>query len=349
MSGTDHPPSTNGPARSTSARRALWSSVAAVAAVVGPISIASATDGPDAAGAAEPPATHRSTQESQPMRAQADGFPVLADIETLAEAVAPPTTAAAHRPPRAAPATTPPPPPPPPPPPAVAARRHGLRLQRPEQPRRLGPPRPVRVRRQLGRQHRQRLLRRHPVLPELVAGRRRHRLPRTRPAARPRSPWASASGTRAAGPTGPPAAASSATADQRLCGSVRHAGNPHRRRALVGTVTVRDHVAPRPCAGRPARRAQGARRARGHRAADVARRVLERGGAARAADVVARAADDRVGRARAPRPHRRRPPAHPRRADRRAATSRPPSTTPSARPTPPPTLRAERAALERYR
>ena len=42
MTGTDHPPSTNGPARST-ARRALWSSLAAVAVVVGPISIASAT------------------------------------------------------------------------------------------------------------------------------------------------------------------------------------------------------------------------------------------------------------------------------------------------------------------
>ena len=30
------------------------------------------------------------------MRAQADGFPILADLETVAEAVAPPTTAAAH-------------------------------------------------------------------------------------------------------------------------------------------------------------------------------------------------------------------------------------------------------------
>ena len=55
MSGTDHPPSTTSPAHShAAARRALWSSVAAVAVVVGPISIASATNGPDAAGAAEP-------------------------------------------------------------------------------------------------------------------------------------------------------------------------------------------------------------------------------------------------------------------------------------------------------
>ena len=125
MSGTDHPPSTNGPARQprerprhlretprSAARRALWSSVAAVAAVVGPVTIASATDGPNLAAAAEPPAKAALQEESQLMRAQGDGTPILATIETLAQAVAPPTTAAPTT-------TTTAPPPPPPPPPVV--------------------------------------------------------------------------------------------------------------------------------------------------------------------------------------------------------------------------------------
>jgi Transglycosylase-like domain len=113
MSGTDHPPSTNGPAGSTSARRALWSSLAAVAVVVGPISIASAAHGPETAGAAEPPTTIAELhEESRLMRAQVEGFPILADIETVAEAVAPPTTAA---PPTTVPPTTTTAPPPPPP------------------------------------------------------------------------------------------------------------------------------------------------------------------------------------------------------------------------------------------
>ncbi len=103
MTGTDHPPSTDGPARRASARRALWSSVAAIAVVAGPISLASAANGPDSAGAAESPTTVSD--------------PVLSDIETLAEAVAPPTTAA---PTTTVPPTTTTAPPPPPPPPAVA-------------------------------------------------------------------------------------------------------------------------------------------------------------------------------------------------------------------------------------
>ena len=113
MSRTDHPPSTSSSARRT-ARRALVSSVAALTAVVAPISIASATDGSDPASVAEPQtslvALHEAARE---MRVQAYGKgAVLADIETLAQAVAPPTTA----PPTTT--TAPPPPPPPPPPPA---------------------------------------------------------------------------------------------------------------------------------------------------------------------------------------------------------------------------------------
>ena len=82
-------------------------------AVVGPVTIASATNGPNTAAAAEPPATTALQEESQQIRAQANGFPILANVEEVAVAVAPPTTAA--------PTTTttaPPPPPPPPPPPA---------------------------------------------------------------------------------------------------------------------------------------------------------------------------------------------------------------------------------------
>jgi hypothetical protein len=118
MSGTDHPPSTNGPARHvretprTRARRALWSSAVAVAVVVGPVTIASATDGPDLAGAAEPSPSIALQKEAQLLRAQGDGHPILANLESLAEAVAPPTTAP--------PTTTTAPPPPPPPPPAPA-------------------------------------------------------------------------------------------------------------------------------------------------------------------------------------------------------------------------------------
>jgi Transglycosylase-like domain len=121
MSGTDHPPSTNGPARHFrenprgNARRALWSSVAAVIAVVGPVTVASATNGPNTAAAAEPPATTALQEESQQLRAQANGFPILANVEELAVAVAPPTTAA----PTTTTTAAPPPPPPPPPPPAV--------------------------------------------------------------------------------------------------------------------------------------------------------------------------------------------------------------------------------------
>ena len=52
----------------------------------------------------------------------------------------------------------------------------------------LGPARAVRVRRQLGHQHRQRLLRRPAVQPRHLAGLRRPGLPEPAPAARPRSP-----------------------------------------------------------------------------------------------------------------------------------------------------------------
>jgi hypothetical protein len=81
---------------------------------VAPLSIASATGGSDPAAAAEPQTTLVALhEEAREMRAQAYGNgTVLADIETLAHAVAPPTTA----PPTTT--TTAPPPPPPPPPPA---------------------------------------------------------------------------------------------------------------------------------------------------------------------------------------------------------------------------------------
>jgi Transglycosylase-like domain len=117
MSGTDHPPSTTSPAHlapRSNARRALWGSIATVVAVIGPISIASATDGPKAAGAAEVDNTASTLQEeSHLIRAHSEGFPVLADIETMAEAVAPTTTAAPTTTVPPAPTTTAPPPPPP--------------------------------------------------------------------------------------------------------------------------------------------------------------------------------------------------------------------------------------------
>ena len=113
MSRTDHPPSTSSSARRT-ARRALSSSIAALTVLVAPISIASATSGSDRGVADEPPtslvALH---EEARDVRAQAAGSgTVLADIESLAQALAPPTTAAPTT------TTAPPPPPPPPPPPA---------------------------------------------------------------------------------------------------------------------------------------------------------------------------------------------------------------------------------------
>jgi hypothetical protein len=113
MSGMDHPPSTTSSARRT-ARRALWGSLAALTAVVAPISIASATGEPEPAAAVEPDTTLTAWQEE--VRALADGHrATLADIEAVAEAVAPPTTA-----PPTTTTTAPPPPPPPPPPPAPA-------------------------------------------------------------------------------------------------------------------------------------------------------------------------------------------------------------------------------------
>jgi hypothetical protein len=117
MTRTDHPPSTNSPARAM-ARRALWGSLAALTAVAAPLSFASADDSADRAAAAEPETTlaalHR---EARLMRAQAYGDgTVLADIETLAEAVAPPTTAAPTTTVPPTTTTTAPPPPPPPPP-----------------------------------------------------------------------------------------------------------------------------------------------------------------------------------------------------------------------------------------
>jgi hypothetical protein len=84
--------------------------------VVTPISIASATDNTEQAGAAEPFGTIDTLQEeSRLMRAQADGAPVLANLEALAEAVAPPTTSTTVAPTTTVPPTTAPPPPPPPP------------------------------------------------------------------------------------------------------------------------------------------------------------------------------------------------------------------------------------------
>jgi hypothetical protein len=108
MSGNDHPPSTHGPARS-SARRALWGSLAVVAVVVGPLGIASAQDGPTPAGADEVPTTAQDWEKAQQLRARTGTFAALADTEAVPAVVAPPTTQA--------PTTTTAPPPPPPPPP----------------------------------------------------------------------------------------------------------------------------------------------------------------------------------------------------------------------------------------
>jgi hypothetical protein len=120
MTRTDHPPSTPSPAR-RSARRALWGSLAALIAVATPLSFASATDRPDQAAADEPATTLAALHgEARRMRAQAYGDgTVLADIETLAEAVAPPTTAAPTTTVPPTTTTTAPPPPPPPPPPSA--------------------------------------------------------------------------------------------------------------------------------------------------------------------------------------------------------------------------------------
>jgi resuscitation-promoting factor RpfB len=134
MSRTDHPPSTYGPPRHLrenprkAARRALWSSVAAVAVVVGPVTIASATDGPNVAAAAEPSASITLQKEAQLIRSQSDGSPILATVETVAEAVAPPTTAAP------APTTTTTAPPPPPPAPAVQPAASGSGYADPNNP-----------------------------------------------------------------------------------------------------------------------------------------------------------------------------------------------------------------------
>ena len=132
MTGTDHPPSTDVPAR-TAARRALWGSVAALVAVMAPIAIASAADGPDQASASEA----EQTVEDRRIEAQADGLPFLADIEALAEAVAPPTTAAPTTTTTAPPTTTTtaaPAPPPPPPPAAVAPDASGSGYNDPNNP-----------------------------------------------------------------------------------------------------------------------------------------------------------------------------------------------------------------------
>ena len=120
MTGTDHPPSTTGPAHLALPRRALLTTVVVFVAIAAGIAVVAATLGGMAFASASEPfaATTTSVLQDRPdFRAQDRGEAALADIEDLAVAVAPPITTP--------PTTAPPPPPttvapPPPPPPAPA-------------------------------------------------------------------------------------------------------------------------------------------------------------------------------------------------------------------------------------
>ena len=171
MSGTDHPPSTTSPM--SPRRRALTTT----AAIAWPSPCSSASWPPPPAHRPRRRRRARSAAPSARARRIEPGHPGPHRLRGR-RPWRPPPRRLHHDHHPTPPRRRPPPPAPAPAPPAVAAGRIGHRLQRPEQPRRLGSPGPVRVRRQLGRQHRQRLLRRDPVLGRLLAGRRRLRPPR---------------------------------------------------------------------------------------------------------------------------------------------------------------------------
>jgi hypothetical protein len=119
MTGTDHPPSTTSPTRV--ARRALSTSLAAIVAIAAPVALVATTaGGPSLASASEPYDLYEATTTSfldqldavREVRAQSDSGATLADVETVATAVAP-TTVAPPTTTAPAPTTTAPPPPPP--------------------------------------------------------------------------------------------------------------------------------------------------------------------------------------------------------------------------------------------
>ncbi len=106
MTGTEHPPSTTSPTRV--ARRALITTVAAISAIAAPIALVAVTAGGATFASASEPFEATTTsflEQYHEVRAQDRGEVTLANVEALAEAVAPTTTVAP-------PATTPPPPPP---------------------------------------------------------------------------------------------------------------------------------------------------------------------------------------------------------------------------------------------
>ena len=110
MTGTDHPPSTTSLAHPR--RRALATALAIALAILTAVALASASGGRDLAGAAE----LGSAADETAITARAALRPTLADVEEIAEAVAPPTTTTTVPPPTTTTTTTAPPPPPPPPP-----------------------------------------------------------------------------------------------------------------------------------------------------------------------------------------------------------------------------------------
>ena len=370
MSGTDHPPSTTRPAHlapTSAPRRALLTCVAAVSAIAIGIAVVAATVGGTALAAASEPFAATTTsilRDQRDVRAQDRGEATLANIEDLAVAVAP------HHHGRPGATTTPPPAPPttvaPPPPPAAGARRAAGRHRAAAtttpttpppgtaspsaSPAATGPPTPATATTAASSSPSP------PGRPWAAPA------DPTRPPARPRSPWASGSGTRAAGSTGPPAPASSATAERPHPSHVgvestltrplragpdhcRPAGtgrgrcasgpkSPPARRVPVGTVAVMDApLAPGRMQADLLAGAQGARRRRRQRAAHDARRLRQRRGAS-----AARRAGPRRGRAagaRAPRPHRATTTSGSCASRSRPAPRPPTSTRPSASTTPP--------------
>ena len=244
MTGTDHPPSTTSP---MSPRRRVVTPHGSPSAWPWPPSSASSPSRPATAGlaaAAEPaagqcqpagrrPGSGRHPRPDRLCRRRPSHAPTTASTTTTTAPAAAHDAAPRPRPRR------------------PSARRHGQRLQRPEQPRRLGSPRPVRVRRQLGRQHRQRLLRRHPVLASAswqgVGGSGRP------DQAQPRDPdrhGPALCDTRAAGATGPACTASSATA--RLPPDRPSTGPARATRSVPAPVTA-TRQAPTGAGARPAR------------------------------------------------------------------------------------------------
>ncbi len=125
--------------------------------------------------------------------------------------------------------------------PVSAIVRYGTKDRRPRPPQqllrrqqRLGPHRGVRVRRQLGRQHRQRLLRRPAVQPRHLARRTAAPAGRTRTPARRRSPSRSGSAPPRAA-TAPGRSAAPAPDDERprAADRVAHRGGPGRPQTLT--------------------------------------------------------------------------------------------------------------------